>query len=178
MFSFSASYLQINSGLQIPQNYKSLISNKKVFLYKYAKILTCVLIIIRGVVLMHWLMEQQAVSAHVSHSALPIGMSHDCMTGSRCIDKHWAHGIQVLLYKTLEGYPFKSLAITNTNKICGKHIENICWAVKNTFSFESVHNLRQGGRRSVPGGTKNKTRSSLLDLKNSTCPPNFTSGGP
>ena len=102
MFSFSATYLQINSGLQIPQNYKSLISNKKVFLYKYAKILTYKLMVIRGVVFMHWLMEQQVgqvVSAHVSHSALPIGMSHDCMTGSRCIDKHWAHGIQVL-YKT------------------------------------------------------------------------------
>ena len=69
MFSFSASYLQIKSGLQIPQNYKYLISNKKVFLYKYAKIFTCVLTIIRGVVLTVWLMEQHAVSANVSHSA-------------------------------------------------------------------------------------------------------------
>ena len=72
MFSFSASYLQINSGLQIPQNYKSLISNKKVFLYKYAKILTYKLMVIRGVVFMHWLMEQQVVSAHVSHSGVLI----------------------------------------------------------------------------------------------------------
>lgn len=55
------------------------------------------------------------------------------------------HAVLHVWYMLLEGYPFKSLAITNTNKICGKHIENICWAVKNTFSFESVHNLRQGG---------------------------------
>ena len=82
MFSFSASYLQIKSGLHIPQNYKYLISNKKVFLYKYAKILTCVLTIIRGVVLTVWLMEQHAVSAHVSTIAATQpwpDMSHDCI---------------------------------------------------------------------------------------------------
>ena len=96
MFSFSASYLQIKSGLQIPQNYKYLISNKKVFLYKYAKILTCVLTIIRGVVLTVWLMEQQSVSAQCQ----PLSPGQTChMTASRCIDKQWAYGIQVLKHR-------------------------------------------------------------------------------